>query len=186
MVEMRPLANIKRILVSIMFFFCLLSHPGLSGESFQDQVVEACYPDSLNEIRDFHDEFLHPSSNTKSGLSEDIEEIDIFNEDDVRLQSEIISPKVDPESILRRDRDLKMEIPDSQGTVAVNTKKQTTMVLGGPLEDGAEGANVMNIEVAHITVIAINTARGGEAIATSEIYIQPTQDMGAASIAAEG
>lgn len=187
MVKIRALASIQRILVSIMLFFCLVSQPGLSFENFQDQVVEACYPDPLNEVRDFHDEFLHPTLNVKSGLNEDIEEIDIFSEDDVRLQSKIISPKIDPKSILRGDRDLKMELPSSQGTVAVNTKKQTTMVIDGePLEIGADGANVMNIEVAHITVIAINTARGGEAIATSEIYVQPTQDISPASIAAEG
>jgi len=44
---------------------------------------------------------------------------------------------------------------------------------------GAESPdmNFMDIDVSKIIVIAINTGRGGTAIATSDILVQPTQGV---------
>jgi hypothetical protein len=51
----------------------------------------------------------------------------------------------------------------------------------GLLESTDRKMNVMDISVTGITVIAINMAQGGNAIATSDIVLHPVQILGGAA-----
>ena len=58
-----------------------------------------------------------------------------------------------------------------QSLISVSEEKQRSAELGGLLK----GSRSMNIDVSRITVVAINVAEGGKAVATSDILINPVQ-----------
>jgi len=62
--------------------------------------------------------------------------------------------------------------------VAINTEMQRDLNYQGHLGPSSPRMNYMDIQVSGITVIAINTARGGNAIATSNVVLQPVQGTG--------
>lgn len=62
-----------------------------------------------------------------------------------------------------------------QGVVAINTERGNTVTGQGQFKTVPTDVNYMDIDVRNIIVISINTARGGNAIATSEIFIEPIQ-----------
>jgi hypothetical protein len=62
------------------------------------------------------------------------------------------------------------------GVVAINTDENQAVSCTEELGAISPRVNFMDIDVSKIIVISINTARGGSAIATSEIFIQPVQN----------
>ena len=62
-----------------------------------------------------------------------------------------------------------------QGVVAINTERRNTVTSQGTFQSVPTDVNYLDIDVRNIIVISINTAKGGNAIATSEIFIEPTQ-----------
>jgi hypothetical protein len=73
-----------------------------------------------------------------------------------------------------------MKEPSTQlkGLVAVNGNRQRSLAYDGLLEGSASRGNLLDIEVSRITVIAVNMAEGGSAVATSDIVVRPTQYLG--------
>jgi hypothetical protein len=59
--------------------------------------------------------------------------------------------------------------------------KHRSASYDGLLESTNCKMNAMNISVTGITVIAINMAQGGSAVATSDIILRPVQSLGVAS-----
>jgi hypothetical protein len=68
-----------------------------------------------------------------------------------------------------------------QGLVAISTNKQRDQVFNDPLAPTGSRLNSMEIDVSKITVIAMNMMKGGNAVATSNIIINPVQYMGSSS-----
>ncbi len=66
-------------------------------------------------------------------------------------------------------------LKDGQSFILVNKEKQRSVEQGGLLK----GSRSINIDVSRITVVAINVAEGGKAVATSDILINPVQITGA-------
>jgi len=66
-------------------------------------------------------------------------------------------------------------LKDGQSFVSVNEEKQRSVEQEGLLK----GTRSMNIDVGRITVVAINMAEGGKAVATSDILINSVQGTGA-------
>lgn len=62
--------------------------------------------------------------------------------------------------------------------VTMNNRLNRDLIFGGLLEGSGPRINYLDIEVGKVTVIAINTADGGSAVATSNIVIQPVQTQG--------
>jgi len=122
---------------------------------------EPSYPDSLDQVRVFHEDYLSSPSSMK------------FDSQDSSLafsQGDILQ---DFELTLFGDREPQETF---RGVVAINTDKHSTVTCDDQLEVPSTDMNLMDIDVSKIIVISINTARGGNAIATSEIVIQPTQN----------
>ncbi|HII07264.1 MAG TPA: hypothetical protein HA349_08120 [Methanotrichaceae archaeon] len=127
-------------------------------------VAECSYPESLNQVRDFHEDFAKPGSSVKLGI----------------LSSDNLSKSITFDSSLSDLTGFSF-FEDSedeetfQGVVAINTEKRNTVTSGGQFGSVPTDVNYMDIDVRNIIVISINTARGGNAIATSEIFVEPTQ-----------
>jgi hypothetical protein len=68
-----------------------------------------------------------------------------------------------------------------QGLVAISTNKQRDLVFNDPLAPTDSRINSMEIDVSKITVIAMNMMKGGNAVATSNIIINPVQYLGPSS-----
>jgi hypothetical protein len=128
------------------------------------KVAEPTYPESLSQVMDFHEEFAKPGSSLKLGIlsSDDFSESATF--DSSLSDATGVSFFDDPE-----DED------GFQGVVAINTERRNTVTSEGQFQSVPTDVNYMDIDVRNIIVISINTARGGNAIATSEIFIEPTQ-----------
>jgi hypothetical protein len=62
-----------------------------------------------------------------------------------------------------------------QGLVAISNNKQRDLVFDDPLAPTTSRLNSMQIDVSRITVIAMNMVRGGNAVATSNIILNPVQ-----------
>jgi hypothetical protein len=176
MVRKRLLAGIKMILVSTILFFCLFLHSASSTEGLLDQAIEPGYPDSLDNLLEFHETFPRPA--IQDAKMPDFQNDDIFDSNATKPEANISSIQLDPEIIFGKDG--KSVEYDLKGMVVINGEERRTVVCSDQLGGAPADVNAMNIEVAHITVIAINFARGGNAIATSEIFLQPSQNNGAA------
>ncbi|VVB63150.1 Uncharacterised protein [uncultured archaeon] len=67
------------------------------------------------------------------------------------------------------------------GLISVNEGKHRSVAYDGLLESTNRKMNAMDISVTGITVIAINMAEGGNAVATSDIVLTPVQSLGVAT-----
>ena len=68
-----------------------------------------------------------------------------------------------------------------EGLISVNGGKHRSVAYDGLLESTNSKMNSMDISVTGITVIAINMAEGGNAVATSDIVLHPVQSLGGAA-----
>jgi hypothetical protein len=68
------------------------------------------------------------------------------------------------------------------GLISVNGGKHRSLAYDGLLESTNCKMNAMDISVSGITVIAINMAQGGSAVATSDIILYPVQSLGGTSV----
>lgn len=68
-----------------------------------------------------------------------------------------------------------------QGLVAISNNKQRDLVFDDPLAPTTARLNSMEIDVSGITVIAMNMVKGGNAVATSNIILNPVQYQGSSS-----
>lgn len=128
------------------------------------KVAESSYPESLNQVMDFHEEFAKPGLSLKLG---------ILSSDDLTKNSAFDSSLSDLAGFTL------FEDPEDedtfQGVVAINTESGNTVTSQGQFQSVPTDLNYMDIDVRNIIVISINTARGGNAIATSEIVVEPSQ-----------
>ncbi len=125
--------------------------------------AEPCRPESFSQFRNFQDNF------SKQGTLN----FDLFNPEDLTENSTFGASITDLTGFTLFDD------PDDdetfQGVVAINTDRGSTVRGDGQFRSAPTDLNYMDIDVRNIIVISINTARGGNAIATSEIFIEPTQ-----------
>jgi hypothetical protein len=145
------------VLVGLAFLlFCLLSQLVVA------EPTKAIYPESLDKIKDFHNQFTNPSYSfvglARSMLPEMAEAS--------RLADKKIFTNVSSQSL--------------EGLISVNEVKHRSAAYDGLLESTNSKTNAMDISVTGITVIAINMAQGGNAIATSDIILNPIQSLGVA------
>ncbi len=126
--------------------------------------AEPSYPESLDQVRGFHEEFAKPGSSVKLGIlsSDDLTKSTTFESSLSDLTG--FSFFEDPE-----------DEETFQGVVAINTERRNSVTSQGQFQSVPTDVNYMDIDVSNIIVISINTARGGNAIATSEIFVEPTQ-----------
>jgi hypothetical protein len=129
------------------------------------KVADHSYPESLNQIMDFHEEFAKPGSSLKLG---------ILSSDNLTKSSTFESSLSDLAGFTLFE-DLEDEETSFQGVVAINTERGNTVTSQGQFQSVPTDFNYMDIDVRNIIVISINTARGGNAIATSEIVVEPSQ-----------
>ena len=64
------------------------------------------------------------------------------------------------------------------GLISVNGVKDRSVAFDDLIGSTYCKMNAMNISVTGITVIAINMAEGGRAVATSDIVLRPVQTLG--------
>ncbi|GEM_PF-472392 len=134
------------------------------------QVAEHSYPESLDQVRDYHEDFAKPGSSIKLGIlsSDDLTKSTTFDSSLSDLTGfSFFEDSEDEETF--------------QGVVAINTERRNSVTSQGQFQSVPTDVNYMDIDVRNIIVISINTARGGNAIATSEIFIEPTQSGSSSS-----
>jgi hypothetical protein len=115
--------------------------------------AESSAADPFLKIKEFHSQFLRPTS--------------FFDLGHASPFSQIMVKKVLPG-----------HPQEAGGLVAVNNEKQRNLAFEGPLESGIR-SNSMNLEVKGITVIAMNMVEGGSAVADSDIILNPVQYVSA-------
>ena len=127
------------------------------------KTVEQSFPESLNQFRSFNDNCSRQGSL----------KFDIFSPEDLTKNSTFDASITD---LTGFNFFSDAEDEDTfQGIVAINTDRGSTVRSDGQFRSAPTDVNYMDIDVRNIIVISINTARGGNAIATSEIFIEPTQ-----------
>jgi hypothetical protein len=126
--------------------------------------TKAIYPESLDRIKDFHNQFTSPSYSSvglaRSKLPEMAEKS--------RLADEKIFMNGSSQSL--------------DGLISVNEGKHRSVAYDGLLESTNCKMNAMDISVTGITVIAINMAEGGSAVASSNIVLHPVQSLGGTAV----
>jgi hypothetical protein len=136
----------------------------LFSQSVLAEPTKAIYPESLDRIKDFHNQFMSPSYSSvvlaRSKLPEMAEAS--------RLADEKIFMNGSSQSL--------------EGLISVNGGKHRSVAYDGLLESTNCKMNAMDISVTGITVIAINMAEGGSAVATSDIVLHPVQSLGGAAV----
>ena len=168
--------GIAKMLLGILSLLCLFSlQPGLSAEVTPLSQLEPFYPDCLSNVREFHESFL--DSPTRAMESNCFEQNALYA--NYGIDSIYNSEHGEPLSTLSGGNGFK-DLTAINTVDHRSTEKQMTYVLSNQPTSGSgpDGVNAMDIEVAHITVIAINFARGGSAVATSDIFLEPNQDQG--------
>jgi hypothetical protein len=105
--------------------------------------------DPLLEIKEYHSQFLRPTTCLDSIYHSSSPQI---------VKDELVNERAE----------------ELGGLVAINSQKRQNLLYNGPLESAAR-SNSMNIEVKGITVIAMNMAQGGNAVANSDIVLNPVQ-----------
>jgi hypothetical protein len=112
--------------------------------------AEPNFNQSLENVKDFHNRFKDPSLLNKGpgGLS---------------------SPFANDAGVL--------DYPSCQmgGMVIADSNKHRGIAYDGLIGPTSPRANLLDIEVSRITVIAINMVKGGSAVATSDIVLNPVQ-----------
>jgi len=134
------------------------------------KVAEPRYPESLSQVRGFHEDFAKPGSSIKLG---------ILSSDDLSKSATFGSSLSDATGVSFFDDPEDEET--FQGVVAINTERRSTVTSQGQFQSVPTDVNYMDIDVRNIIVISINTAKGGNAIATSEIFIEPIQQSSGSS-----
>lgn len=157
--------NLKLIglaLMSTLLIFGQACDPAGAGKF--PPIATPFYPESLNGVMSFHNDFAKPGPSLRLG---------IFTPDDLTKSGAFDSSLSDLAGFsFFGDSE---EIGTFQGVVAINTEKSNTVTGKGQFKRIPTDVNYMDIDVRNIIVISINTARGGSAIATSEIFIEPIQ-----------
>lgn len=128
-------------------------------------VAQPSYPESLSLIKNSIGDFAKAGSSAKSGIfcPGDLKRCTKFDSSpsDLRGLPFFEDPEDDDETF--------------QGVVAINTERGKSVTSHGQFKTPPTNINYLDIDVRNIIVISINTGRGGNAIATSEIVIEPTQ-----------
>jgi hypothetical protein len=122
----------------------------LSASCLSSAVAEPNFNQSLEEVRDFHNRFKDPSLLNKGpgGLSSSFaNDAGIFDYSGCQMG----------------------------GLVAIDSNKHGGIAYDGLIGPTSPSANLLDIEVSRITVIAINMVKGGNAVATSDIVLNPVQ-----------
>jgi hypothetical protein len=151
--------SIRVVLVVTAFISILLLQSGI----LVDSAGAANCTESLRGVLDFHSRFTDPASTMRAAWAE---------------------PSKIPGALGARSEFLAMKGPSEErvsGLISVNSALKRRVVFDGALEASKSNVNSMDIEVSKITVIAINTVKGGNAIATSDITLSPVQSMGSSS-----
>jgi hypothetical protein len=112
----------------------------------------------------FHDDFAKPGSSIKLG---------ILSSDDLSKDATSGFSLSDATGVSFFDDSEDEE--SLEAVVAINTERRSTVTSNGQFQSAPTDVNYMDIDVRNIIVISINTAKGGNAIATSEIFIEPIQ-----------
>ncbi len=127
-------------------------------------IAEPSYPDALDQVRGFHEDFAKPGSSIKLG---------ILSTDDLSRSATSGFSLSDATGVTFFDDPEDEE--SLEAVVAINTDRRSTVTSTGQFQAAPTDVNYMDIDVRNIIVISINTAKGGNAIATSEIFIEPIQ-----------
>lgn len=128
------------------------------------QIAEPSYPESLSQVRGFHEDFAKPGSSLKLGIQ---------STDDLSKSATSGFSLSDATGVTFFDDSEDEE--SLEAVVAINTDRRSTVTSNGQFQSVPTDVNYMDIDVRNIIVISINTAKGGNAIATSEIFVEPTQ-----------
>ncbi len=150
------------VLMGTLLIFGTACHVASAGGF--SPLIDPRYPESLNLVKSSIEDFAKGGSPVKPG---------IFSPNDLKRSTKFDSSLSDLTGVSLFDD------PDDdetfQGVVAINTERGNTVTGQGQFHSVPTDVNYMDIDVRNIIVISINTARGGNAIATSEIFIEPTQ-----------
>jgi len=155
-------------LISLALMSMLLILGSAGAVAWEASIAEREYPDSLSQVRNFHEDFSRGGPSAKLGAMslEDLGQSGRIGTTTVADLTgfSIFDDAEDDETF--------------QGVVAINTERGKTVTGRSQFGSVPTDVNYMDIDVRNIIVISINTARGGNAIATSEIVIKPTQQSG--------
>jgi hypothetical protein len=135
------------LLVSITFLLSTLCPHSAAADAAETNLSQ-----SLEKVKDFHDRFKDPTFSARGhgylSLSSGLaNETDIFAGSTWQMG----------------------------GLVAIDTNSHREIAYDGYIEPSSSRANFLEIDVSRITVIAINMAKGGNAVATSDINLNPAQ-----------
>lgn len=150
------------VLVGLAFLFSCSCSSIVIAEPTKDY-----FPESLNEIREYHAKFTSPSYSAldqgQSKLSF-LAETSRFSDDKIIMNG--------PSQLL-------------DGLISINGVKRRSASYDGLLQSTNYRMNAMDITVSGITVIAINMVEGGSAVATSDIVLRPVQTLSGSTTNAE-
>ena len=132
----------------------------LFSQSVLAEPTKAIYPESLDSIKDFHNQFTSPAYSSLGQVRSKLPEMAEAS----RLADEKIFMNGSSQSL--------------EGLISVNGVKSRSATYDSLLESTNRKFNYMDIAVTGITVIAINMAEGGHAVATSDIVLNPVQSLG--------
>ncbi len=125
----------------------------LLSASFQPSAAELSFNQSLEKVVDFHNRFKSPSLLDKGGG--DLASSPVF-----------------------ANETLGCPAWQTDGIIALDGNKHRSIVYEGLVEPSSPSVNYLGIEVSRITVIAINMGKGGNAVARSDIVLNPVQNLG--------
>jgi hypothetical protein len=147
------------MLVGLAFFLsCLCLQPIVA------EPTKAIYPESLDRIKDFHNQFTSPSYSSV-GLARS------------KLPEMAETSRLTDKKIFMNGSSQSLE-----GLISVNGGKHRSLAYDSLLESTNCKMNSMDISVTGITVIAINMAEGGSAVASSDIVLHPVQSLGGVAV----
>ena len=118
----------------------------------------------LDKIKDFHNKFTNPSYSSVGPVRSKLPEMAGAS----RLADKKIFMNGSSQSL--------------DGLISINGGTRRGVFYDGLLESTDRKMNVMDISVTGITVIAINMAQGGNAVATSDIVLRPVQSLGGTAV----
>jgi len=157
--------NLKLIGLALMSTLLIFGQAcDLAGAGKFPPIAPPFYPESLHGVMSFHNDFAKPGHPAKVG---------IFTADDLTRGINFDSSLSDITGVSFFGDSGDEET--FQGVVAINTERRNSVTSHGQFKAAPTSVNYMDIDVRNIIVISINTARGGSAIATSEIFIEPIQ-----------
>jgi hypothetical protein len=143
------------VLVGLAFFLIYLMIQSALAEP-----KDANYPESLDKIKDFHNQFTSPSYPS-------------VGQERSRVQQMAEASRLTDENIFMKGSSQSLD-----GLISINGVKDRSVAFDDLLRSTNCKMNALNISVTGITVIAINMAEGGRAVATSDIVLRPVQTLG--------